>query len=79
MIVQHLAVGSVAPGDDCANSEPMLRRRLAVRIIPPGGTCSEESFVALCAWRYAAPARRSGNKQCLAARVPAKRFILLQL
>ena len=48
----------------------MLRRRLAVRIILPGGNRSEESFVELCAWRYATPARRSGSWQRLAARVP---------
>jgi len=44
--------------------------RLAARAVPPGGTYSKESFVALCAWRYAAPARRSGSWQRLATRVP---------
>jgi len=41
-----------------------------VRVIPPGGTCSEGNFVVLCAWRYATPARRSGSWQRLVARVP---------
>ncbi|QCD95885.1 hypothetical protein DEO72_LG6g582 [Vigna unguiculata] len=49
------------------NSEPLLRWRLAVRVIPPGGTCSEGNFVVLCAWRYATPARRSGSWQRLAS------------
>jgi len=41
-----------------------------VRVVPPGGTCGEMNFEALCAWRYVTPARRSGSWQRLAARVP---------
>ncbi|QCE07016.1 hypothetical protein DEO72_LG9g2031 [Vigna unguiculata] len=44
--------------------------RLVVRVIPPGGTCCEVDFEALCAWRYATTARRSGSWQRLATRVP---------
>jgi len=48
----------------------LILGRLAVRDFPPGGTCSEEGFEALCAWRNATPARRSGSWQQLAAHVP---------
>jgi len=44
--------------------------RLAAGVIPPGGTCSEGNFMALCAWQYATPARQFGSWQRLAVRVP---------
>jgi len=33
--------------------------RLAAGAVPPGDPYSERDFKALCAWRYATPARRS--------------------
>jgi len=44
-----------------ANSGSLVRGRLAVKAILVGSTCSEKGFEALCAWRYATPARRSGS------------------
>jgi len=44
--------------------------RLAAEAVPPGSCCCERNLKALCAWRYATPARRSGSWQRLAARVP---------
>jgi len=44
--------------------------RLATKVVPPGGRDGERKSKALCAWRYATPARRSGSWQRLAARVP---------
>ncbi|QCD87526.1 hypothetical protein DEO72_LG3g2063 [Vigna unguiculata] len=53
-----------------ANSGSLVRGRLAVMALSPSGTCSEKGFEALCAWRYATPARRSRSWQRLAARLP---------
>jgi len=44
--------------------------RLAAEAVPPGGHYCERNLKALCAWRYATPARRFGSWQHLAARVP---------
>jgi len=52
------------------NRESLLRGRLAVRVIPPGGTCSEENFLGVVRLAVRTPARRSGSWQRLAARVP---------
>jgi len=65
-----LAVGCEPPG----GSETTVRSRgcvrLAAGVVPPGGRGGERKNKALCAWRYATPARRSGSWQRLAARVP---------
>jgi len=60
----------VPPGDGLPTEALLNRVRLAISGVPPGGTCSEDDLEALCAWRYAALARRSGSWQRLAARVP---------
>jgi len=49
-----------------------------VRVVLPSGTCNEDGPEALCSWRYASPARRSGSWQRVAARVPRQVILLLQ-
>ena len=66
----RLAAGSGPPGGSEITEGSQGLVRLAAGVVPPGGTCSEGNFMALCSWRYATPARRSGSWQRLAARVP---------
>ena len=75
----RLAVQSGPPGGSEITEGSQGLVRLAAGVAPPDGTCSEGNFMVLCAWWYATPARRSGSWQRLAARVPARRFLLLQL
>ncbi|QCD95948.1 hypothetical protein DEO72_LG6g646 [Vigna unguiculata] len=42
----------------------------AAGVVPPDGRDGKRKNKALCAWRYATPARRSGSWQRVAARVP---------
>ncbi|QCD86207.1 hypothetical protein DEO72_LG3g729 [Vigna unguiculata] len=71
------STGPQAPGDVSGSARRwfvnrglLSPMRLAMRAFPQGSTCSENEQEALCAWRYATPARQSGSWQCLAARVP---------
>ena len=61
-------MGPGPPGGIIVGSRGLVR--LAVEAVPPGGRCCERNLKALCAWRYATPARWSESWQRLAIRVP---------
>jgi len=57
----RLAVRYGPPGGSEITEGSQGLVRLAAGVVTPGGTYSEGNFMALCAWRYATPARRSGS------------------
>ena len=72
-----LVVESFPPGDSCYNSGTL--KRLAVRVVPPGGIDSVGISEALGAWRYVSPARRSGSGTAWRHVSPARRFYYCSL
>jgi len=75
--MRRLAMRWVLPGGSYSVSELLELMRLAVRAVPPSGVGSFGVSKALCAWRYASPARRFGSWQRLAVRVPRQAILLL--
>jgi len=57
----RLAAGPGPPGGSGITVGSQGLVCLAAGAVPPGGRYGEKDFKALCAWRYATPARRSGS------------------